>query len=637
MRFWLSILFGLFLFNAVQANQTPTISTGEYSLVTKQSSNRSYDQFLDSLSAPFVSIGRQCPNKGKCWPIIKNEQGKILKSFSSNTTLSAKAQGRYRDRAYLYFSASNRSGSKTVYRHYVIDNKGRTRRLDNKLNLGLASIVNAQGKVISVDRNGLYIEGELLPESVLTGLKYVEFGSDPDGRLALVAVDVAGFVHLSDLTNWIPTGEQLMQKGDRKGVLSVYPTDTQIHFAVYKYVNSYNKGLVYGRANLVSQESVSGWLFNSELENVGFDPSIYQHEDEVIISALNSSKNEANSFSIPVALNEEVLENSDLLHTVGFENEKSLELMLGTGIASLSWNANADVKKDSTTYATTDYALSNSLYKNVWLQGKLGNKQLAVIYGQNEAEKKGGQTKQVSQTLNAFLDFNGLFSPQSSLRLKMEQSSLGGVADLTVKDTATVTVLTSADSVAFKTNFNRYSALVLGERGRYWGLVYEAYQMPGMLGFSDSTKQIKYVGYDPKTQLSKYGLVYGYDELDYVRRYENDYSQFYFDWLVGIGYVNVDVSNELKTELKSQGKKLTTKGGLGLDGKLDVGYVHQHKIKKWRGVGYSLTAGYRLKAGYLTSGQSDNSKNTLKADEVALELSRWDIWHGFYANLGLVF
>lgn len=62
--------------------------------------------------------------------------------------------------------------------------------------------------------------------------------------------------------------------------------------------------------------------------------------------------------------------------------------MLGTGIASLDWIAKADVEKDSTTYATTDYKLPKSLYKSVWFQGKWDNTQLAINYAQNEAENE---------------------------------------------------------------------------------------------------------------------------------------------------------------------------------------------------------------------------------------------------------
>lgn len=634
--FFYFLLLGFCLVSA-QANDVSLLSNGEYTLVKKHVGGQTYDQFLDSISAPVVSIEQSCSKQAMCWPVIQNEQGEILKRFSRNTTLSAKANGRYTDRAYLYFSESYRSGDKTQVRYYVMDNQGRTRQLDKQVGGSLASTVNRQGQVVAVSPSGIYLDGQIEQQTIPAGLKYAEFGANPEGQLALVGVDSAGFIHLSDLQNWLATDEQLNRKGDRKGVLSVYPAGNQLHFAAYKYVNSYNKGLVYGRADLTTETTLSGWLFNSELENIGFDPSIYQVKDKLLISAFNSSKSESAYFMLPLALNEDDLTETIPVHTAGFEEEKTLELMLGTGVASLFWAANADVKKDSTTYASTDYDLSNSLYKSVWLQGKLGDKQLAITYAQNEAEEKGSQTKQVSRMFNAVLDFNGLFSPQSSLRLKMAQSSLGGVANLSVKDVLGVTQLTSAQNVAFKTNFDQYSALVLGERGRYWGLVYEAYRMPGMLGFSDTSKQIKYVGYDPETKLSKYGLIYGYDELDYVRRYENDYSQFYFDWLVGVGYVDVDVSNQLKAELRDEGKKLTSSGAIGLDGKLDFGYIHQRKFKKWRGVGYSLTTGYRLKAGYMGAAQSDSSKNTLKADEVALEFSRLDVWHGLYANLSLVF
>lgn len=611
---------------------------GEYAFVSPQIGNKSYQQYLNELDAPQVFNSRYCPNNsGKCWPAIKNSDGELLKSYSREASVTRLASGRYKDQAYLYYSVSQKHGNKTITDYYVINDKGHIQALEETHPSGsLDKIVNVDGKVLTITQAGLVVDGRVILEAS-SPLRYAKFGSDPQGNLAMIALDQGGFIHVSDMKSWLDTGEQLARRGDRNGVLSVYPAREMLYYSVYKYVNSYNKGLVFGRVDIHNQQAESGWLFNSELANVGFDPSVYERDENLVVSAENATLGGHVHFIIPRNYDAPLLASNQPLHINGFEQEKTLELMLGAGVSSLAWEANADVTKDKTTYAKTKYEIADSLYKSYWIQGKYDTTQLALTYTQNEAEKMGGQTKQASNFLNAVVDFNGFFSSQYSLRLKMEQGTVGGIAQLSASEASGATLLNPTGSLEFETKLQQYAGLVMGERGRYAGLVYESYQMPGMLGFSDSSKQVTYVGYDPKTQLTKLALVYGYDELDYVRRYENNISRFYADWLIGIGWVDVVVSNDLKRELRDEGKKLVGSGAIALDGKIDLGYIHQRKIKKWRGAGYALTAGYRLKTGYMTSGQSDESKSKLDADEVALEFDRWDIWHGFYASLNLVY
>ncbi len=625
------------VFSAVSWAEIPA-KEGEYAFVAPQIGDKSYQQYLNELEAPLVFNSRHCPNNnGKCWPVIKNGEGEILKSYRREASVTRLASGRYKNQAYLYYSVSYKSGNKTITNYYVTNDKGRTQTIEQAHASGsLDRIVNADGKVLTITKAGLVVDGRVVL-AVTSPLRYAKFGSDPQGKLAMIGIDQGGFIHVSDMKSWLDTGEQLARRGDRNGVLSVYPAREMLYYSVYKYVNSYNKGLVFGRVDMPNQRTESGWLFNSELANVGFDPSVYERDDNLVVSAQNASSDSHVHFIIPRRYDAPLLASNQPLHINGFEQEKTLELMLGAGVASLAWEANADVTKDKTTYAKTKYDIGDSLYKSYWIQGKYDSTQLALTYTRNEAEKQGGQIKEASNFLNAVVDFNGFFSPQSSLRLKMEQGNVGGIAQLSANATSGATLLNPIGSVEFETKLQQYAGLVMGERGRYAGLVYESYQMPGMLGFSDSTKQVTYVGYDPKTRLTKLALVYGYDELDYVRRYENNISRFYTDWLIGIGWVDVAVSNDLKRELRDEGKKLVGSGAIALDGKIDWGYIHQQKIKKWRGAGYALTAGYRLKAGYMTSGQSDESKTKLDADEIALEFGRWDVWHGFYASVNLVY
>lgn len=612
-------------------------TTGSYAFVPKQEGRLSYASHLNALGAPNVFIRTQCPKTGgDCWFEIKNNQGKLLKKFGTQTRVKQLAKTRYSKQAYLYFYESYPSGDKTIYNYYVINNQGKIQRVGNYANGALSLAINKTGKVLAIKAWGIYENNEEVLHGTGQALEFARFGTSPEGRLAAIGINGQGEIYVSNLKRWQNTQVKLTNKSDRLGVLSVYPGTNKVHFAVYSYINSYNKGLVYGRTSIETGKTASGWLFNSEEENIGFDPNIYQQNNELVVSATNSTKNEYAHFLLPINLDEPALIAGKPEHIKGFEEEKNLELLIGTGLASMNWKAKVDVEKDSTTYGKTHYDLSKSLYKSLWFQGKWGSKQLALSYAKNEADKKGGKTRKASTLLNAIVDFNQLFSARSSLRLTMDQSRLNGLARMDVLDSS-VTNLTSVDEVEFETNFKQYSALVLRERGLYWGLMYEDYKMPGLLGFSNSSKRISHLGYDAKTGLTKYGLVVGYDEMDYIKRYENNISRFYFDGLIGAAFVKVDVSGDLKNAIKNDGKKLKSASAFSLDAKLDLGYVHQRKIKRWQGVGYLLNAGYRVKASYMGSGQSSSSDRTIEANELELEFGRFDLWHGLYANASLVF
>ncbi|MBD3823457.1 MAG: hypothetical protein IE916_02980, partial [Epsilonproteobacteria bacterium] len=77
----------------------------------------------------------------------------------------------------------------------------------------------------------------------------------------------------------------------------------------------------------------------------------------------------------------------------GFEDESMVDFMAGAGVSYLGWSANSEVSKNGNTYASAEYEISNSLYKELYFQGRIGDYQLAISYAQNEAEKKGGLTK----------------------------------------------------------------------------------------------------------------------------------------------------------------------------------------------------------------------------------------------------
>lgn len=627
--YWLASL-AIFFSGTTLATQQSS-----YSFVEKENSAASYQAYLTSLGTPNIFIQTKCSKNGKsCWPVITNHEGKTLKSFSTKTTISTLVKGRYPNRAYLYLNETYPVGKKTVTRRYVIDDRGHMKRHEGRYSGTLSTAVAQDGKILSLEIEGLYHEETLILNS-FEGIDKGQINTNLKGEMAIIALSKGGEVFVSDGSQWIKADAFLGANSDREGVISAYPAGKHIHFSIYKYINSYNKGLIYGTVDLTSESSHSGWLYNSEEENVGFNPFIYHTQEAIIVSAENSTTRERNHFKIPLNASLLELAQAQPTHTKGYEHAKRLNFLAGYGVASLAWKAKSSVEANSEKHADTQYDISDALYHGFWFQGKYGKTQLALTYSKQQAEKKGGNTAKASKLLHALIDIEGLFSPTTSLRLSMEQANINGTATAYTKSNAKL-LNSFTEKTDFETKLTEYNILAMKERGWFWGFGYKQYEMPSMLGFSDSSKNIRYVGYESNLTMKKYGLVLGYDELSYAQRYENRLNRFYVDTQFGISYVDLSVSSELKDAIKNNNKKLISPSALSLDLNLDLGYILQNRSKKLGGLGYSVTAGYRLKGNYMFSGQGDDSSN-LKMNEVKLEFDRYDLWHGFFASANIVF
>jgi len=83
-------------------------SEGEFSLAKIALSKDTRSAYFNAQHAPDVFTSIQCREKcsgdGCCWPVIRNQNNEILRSYSSDDSINAVAHARYKDNAYLYFS-----------------------------------------------------------------------------------------------------------------------------------------------------------------------------------------------------------------------------------------------------------------------------------------------------------------------------------------------------------------------------------------------------------------------------------------------------------------------------------------------------------------------------------------------------
>jgi len=615
---------------------------GEYQFAKFKQGYKSLNSHYDSQGVPNVKTSKRC-TKGKnsyCWPVIQNEKGKVLVSYGRNDSVGIVSSARYKNQAYLYYSHSYKVGKKYYTDYYFIDQNGKKYDKPATASNSLSRKITKNRDVLDVTGNGIYLNNKIVLSST-EKLTHAKITNNLSGDQSVIAVTNEGKIYVSNTKVWKDTQLKVTKKGDRVGILSSFPSnENEIVYSIYKYINSYNKGLVAGRVNFDSNENIHGWLYNSENKNVGFDPEIYVFNNNILISAKNSSERTTLYTSIGNDSNFNKIVGIKPEHTKGFEDEKNFSFLAGTALSSITWDATNKIEdENANSFGNVEYEISNSLYKTVYLQGKIGDTQLAISHLKNESEAKGGQTAKASQYTSAMLDIDGYFSPQASLRIVSEQGEVNGVATVSNISGLLNGSDFSSNSFEVSTKFQRFSAFVMKERGFYHGLDYSIYKMPSLLGYGKDGS-IKFTILDPELKIQKLTYNIGYDELSYARRYENNFSRIYLQGLAGVGIANLSLSGDLESRAQAKAISLGYNGTgtdttLAIDYALDMGYIWQQKSKTLKGFGYSTQLGYKLRGTSYMSGSS--SKSNSDSNKLTLEFDRDDIWHGPYVSVNIIF
>ncbi len=624
----------------------------EFAYVAPSLQGVDYEGYMDQRSIPGVTLERVCSGLGgECRYNVVDHRGRIIKGFGGSDSLTRLGAGRYREVGYLLLSRGYPCGEEWCSENLLIDSRGQIRKIGElPWQQALALQVGAGGELYAVTEQAFVsrsAEGRSQTLAAPEALLSATIGANPGGLLSAVAVARSGRLYWSDGRQWRPLGFSLTAFGDRKGVAAVYPWRDDAHYiALYRYINEYNKGLYSIRFNPQDGTEEGGWLFNSEERNVGFDPDIYRLQDgRVVISATNSSAESRAFFQLDEGdfsqMNPEAPAH---LQGSGFEREKVAAFMVGAGISRIAWRASSSVEQDNVTYTDVDYLIADSLFTQINLEGRIGTTSLTINYLQNRAEElvadeidASGQSssRALSQAASSYLfstiDFQGLLSPSSVLRIAAEIGETNGVAE----------IRQLGGSVAyrrFSTKVRRIALLSMQERGFFVGGDYVDYRMPSAVGFSDASKQIAYSGFDPDFGFRAIRFVAGYDALAYAKRYETDYHRPYLAGGGNIGLGWADISAEIENAaLAATGESeidtvpIYFTAGLDLEG----GYLWQQRFKRARGLGYSLALGYRLNFSILGGGQSEESE----PDEgtLYLEFNRSDLMHGPFLKGNIIF
>ena len=633
---------------------TTSVTAQEFSYVEQSLSGESYLDYLFIRDTPAVSLKRKCTNDKKtCWSVAVNQSGKKIKSFGSKDSVTQIALGNYRDIGYLLVSHTYSCGNdKTCTDKLLINSNGRIKNIGDIPWDGdvLATRVGRDGELYAVSKDAFITRRQdnnatqiSAPESMISA----EIGFNVDGIISAIVVAESGQLYWSDGRQWKLLSVTLAAHGDRMEIAAIYPKNRNSHYiALYRYINEYNKGLYTVRFDPVSGKEKGGWLFNSEDRNVGFDPSIYSNQQgDIFVSAKNSSEDKKAFFKLN---DSDFLKMNSMLpsHVVenGFQEEKLASFMLGGGISQVVWNASSKLEKNDVIYTEADYLIADTIFMNVNMETRIGDTSIVISYLQNQAEDlvsneidAGGNSvskvlsKEASNYLFSSIDFQGLLSPSSMLRIQAEVGETNGIAKVKHFD----------GSVAyhdFSTEMKRVAVLAMKEGGYFIGGDYIAYTIPSVIGFSDSSKSIAYSGFDPDFGFQAIRFVTGYDALAYAKRYETDYSRFYWSGSgnIGIGWAEISSAIEddaLAISGENEIDSLPMYFTFGVD--LELGYLWQQRFKRFSGLGYSIGAGYRGSFSTMGIGQSDDNDSV--SGKLYMEFERDDWMHGAFFKANIIF
>ncbi|MEA2100585.1 MAG: hypothetical protein U9P72_10705 [Campylobacterota bacterium] len=615
------------------------IENGEYCISELRSTSISKDTYFNSLGMPDLYVDTKCYKdckKNCCYNVLKNAKGAIVRSYSTNDSVLAIARNRYDSKSYLMFAHTYGSKKNRQTKNHIVDNKLREYNIPNIVDSS-ANALTVDGKLIQVNSLGVYKDGIKQLDS--KDFESVNISNNPQGDITIAGIEkFSRTIYVSNFDRWINSNITLAQHSDKNGILSIYPQNkNDIYLVAYNLINIYNKGLMGSHVDFSKNVSESGWIYNYEKHNIGFDPEIYLKDKELIINASNSSTDKRVSFSITKEQYATIDENTPKRD--GFEDESILSFMVGTGLEYLLWDANTKVDKDDVDYASSRYDISNSFYKKLYFQGRVADTQLAVSYMKSEAQEVGGLTKDVSDALNLFVDFNGLISESSVLRLAYTTSNINGITTFIDKNNGATSITADGEKKEFKSTIEKISLLLMQERGVYGGIEYTNFETPSTVGFSGSGKNIEYYGLDNNFGITNIELIAGIDTAAYAKRYETDLSKFYFQSLAGFGVSIYEMSDSFEKKIKYLSNKKIVNSDLSfvLDLEVQFGYLWQQRFKLAKGLGYSIDLGFKARGSYTGAGQSDDSEDTIEANELTMEMTRYDIWYGPYAYFNIMF
>ncbi|MFT6530222.1 MAG: hypothetical protein ACJAZB_001885 [Psychrosphaera sp.] len=558
----------------------------------------------------------------------------------------------YSDIEWALVSLPVSRGKKTVTHYYLHSSKNRKKFSTTKMCSGLDRDISVLGEVVCIKENSIDVLGRF------SGNQNHQFSLIPNVKVAVIDHYQGGVInfayisehankydeelleyqlHVNDLnslkssdSSWLTAQTNLHKNSDFGNILGVNSRgDRQFSAALYEWVNAYNKALVAYNFSASGIANV-GKVNDSELHNFGFEPNVEMTKKDVTFSALNSTSGTREKFRYTnIELAQMQYEQHD------FANASWIEFMIGAGFQPAFWHVNQKVEASEQKKAVTEYDMNANVLTSYYMQGRWGDSQLAVSLLQNKARKTVDNTLEndvLQEVVKEFVvqyDYHGLFSGANTLRLVYGSLNAGGTAKYQLGEQ-------EQSQYVFNSKRVVYQALVMAERGIYWGGYYSTYASPSMVGFADNNRRFAGAAFDKNFKLSKLGMVIGYDEGWYASRYETDYNRWYVSGEFGLGVVRLHSGKAALLDAVGNAEgDVHGKNNIDIKAVLDAGYIWQRRIKSLKGLGLSILAGYKFQYEYISQDPEDSEKG--EEDGWIINYQRQDLIHGPYIKLNVIF
>ncbi|MDH3326419.1 MAG: hypothetical protein OEM38_06860, partial [Gammaproteobacteria bacterium] len=214
------------------------LSYGEYSLTPVFKGKNTSGHYYEKNGMPHLFLDRKCKTvkkKQRCVDSLKNGEGDVFIKHSTDThSITLRYLTRYQSKAFAWVTVSKHK-EKGITSKFVIDSDNKRYSSNGPARNAYAVSITSDGVIVSVNEQGIYGVGGFLaaPEPLDKGEISINIG----GEMAAVGIGASGSVLVSDTKQWSDTNVQLSERGDRVGVVAIFPDDRgeNIYGAVYKY------------------------------------------------------------------------------------------------------------------------------------------------------------------------------------------------------------------------------------------------------------------------------------------------------------------------------------------------------------------------------------------------------------------
>lgn len=622
MRLFLASCFWLFsIFSFAQTTSAPA-NGAFWQHVEPSTEGASYNQYLNSIGAAYVSSSRDCSDCA-----FKLHIGQRNYTFSSNHGLVSSSRYKNISYALVYQTIKEKPT-----RYFLMSSRG------TRIDVNVAALdcskplensikaISIKGEILCAHSTTLIVDDTVhtLPAKAL----HKVFGTSYDGHWQLTFIGDDFNVYSGNEHGFQQVHTLLNNRSDFDKTLSSFPyAKDQAWVAVYEYSNKRNKTLSLYK---LAPKSETYRITNTVVNDLGINPQVYVTENNKIrVSSASRDNTYYYEFSENSLKKQQLKQNPYTTRDIG-------ELSISGGIRQTFWNIQQtanEVTSDADPFARTDYDIDDSLMYEVRATGRVFSTILALSYLQNKTtEDMSSVEKAASNKLFGSIGFTKLFKGASILRLEYTHDKVGGQA--VSRD------IKSEEKLAphlFQTDLKSYSLIITKEQGIYWGFNYKTMQLPLTIGFYSKNKS-PISEFDPDAKAATYHLVYGYNSGQYSGRYMFNDRRFYVDGRFEGGMYKIDPSGLVKEQakLKMGLDKVSSSGSFSLSGILEFGYLWQKRSLKMSGLGMQAQVGVNAYIDwYLDTTPESNSDLAEEKIETGLELTNFR--YGPFARLSVIF